>query len=212
MIFCLVLFCSSIWGQPPQTNANRQAEAARIVGQMHGISMRLRGAVSSNGQPIPEEVQKHEILRQLAQLGKDAMPALIRALSDADVDMRKNTAIALGWLASGLWDYPHPEKMDIREAIPALTKAMADVDAEVRGYAAQALGYVGPDAKMAVPALINLLRDPWEGARLSSCATLRQIGPEAQDALPALRATALNDVSGDVRRCVEAAITFVQKK
>jgi HEAT repeat protein len=211
MILCLVLLCSSIWGQPPQTTSNRQAEAAKIVEQMHGISMRLRGTVSSNGQPIPAEVQKHEILRQLARLGKDAMPALILALSDADVQMRQNAAITLDWLASGLWD-SRADKVDIRAAIPALTKALADVDANVRGYAANVFVEVGPDAKMAVPALIKLLQDPWEGARLSSCAALRQIGPDAQDALPALRATALNDVSGDVRRCAEAAITFVQKK
>jgi HEAT repeat protein len=178
---------------------------------MSGISMKLGNTMSSNGQPVPGELLKIQIIKKLSRLDQDAMPALIRALSNDRIQMRQNAAITLGWLASGIWQYPH-QKIDIRIAIPALAKAMTDLDADVRGYAAQALTWVGHDAKMAVPALIKLLHDPWVGARLSSCAALRAIGSEAQDALPALREAALNDVSADVRRCAEAAMTFVVKK
>ncbi len=215
----LVLLCSSlILCQSTQTNPDRQAEAVKIVEEMRGISMILCSPIYSNGQPNPPEVRKREILSGLGRLDTDAMPALIAALCDRDAQMRQNAAIALDFLAMGLWDSPRARsnirlRVDIRSAIPALTKALGDPDENVRGHAAAALAEVGPDAKMAIPALIELLHDPWEGARLSSCAALGQIGPEAQAAFPALRSTALNDTSADVRRCADGAIrAAVQKK
>jgi HEAT repeat protein len=130
------------------------------------------------------------------------LPALVEALGDPEVQMRRNAALALVFLAN---PYEPKPRVDTRAAMPALIKATKDADSDVRAWAAHALAEIGPDAAQAVPDLILLLADPTEGPKNTSCMALASIGPAAQTALPALK-KALDDPSADVRQFAKAAI------
>jgi len=87
----------------------------------------------------------------LAQRGaeaKDAVPALIRALTSKETLVRQNVALALGKIGP-----------DAREAVPALANALNDPEWAVRRQAVVALGEIGPDARAALPALEKLAGD-----------------------------------------------------
>jgi HEAT repeat protein len=181
--------------------------AEKVVERMRGISMQA-GRPRSDGRANPQEERRQEILDQLRALGMEAVPALVQVLSDPDVQMRRNSELAMISLAG---PYERKPKIDITMALPALIKAMEDSDTDVRAWAAHAIAEIGTDAKAAVPALIKLLEDKEEGPRNTSCLALGAIGPAAKDALPALRA-ALDDPSQDVRQFARAAILQIEKQ
>lgn len=192
------------------SNSTARTQAEQTVEQMRGFSMQLRATGRSDGRIDPIDQRRQEITLRLHQLGKEALPALGHALSDNDVQMRRNVVLVLINLAGGYSSEARP-KLDIRNAIPELIQATEDDDTDVRAWAAHALAEIGPDAKEAVPALLKLLKDREEGPRNTSCIALGNIGPAAKDALPALR-EALNDPSKDVRRFAERAIEKIQKE
>jgi HEAT repeat protein len=183
------------------------SEAEKVVEQMRGISMQA-GRPRSDGRPDPQEVRRQEIMAKLRALGKKAVGALVQALSDTDVQMRRNSVLVMISLAG---PYEKKPRVDITEALPALIKATQDKDTDVRAWAAHAIAEIGPAAKAAVPALIKLLQGKVEGPRNTSCMALGAIGPAAKDALPALRA-ALDDPSKDVRQFARAAIMQIDKE
>src|SRR5260370_40773381 len=74
----------------------------------------------------------------LGNLGPGAVPALVQALGDPDVRVRRGTAYALGVMAA-----------PAREAGAALTDALRDREARIRASAAGALDKIGPDARQA---------------------------------------------------------------
>jgi HEAT repeat protein len=191
-------------------NPTPRTQPEQTVEQMRGFSMQLRATARSDGRIDPIEQRRQEITARLHQLGKEALPALSHALSDNDVQMRRNVVLVLINLAGGYSVEARP-KLDIRDAIPELIHATEDGDSDVRAWAAHALAEIGPDAKEALPALLKLLKDHEEGPRITSCLALGNIGPAAKDALPALKA-ALNDPSKDVRRFAEQAIEKIQKE
>lgn len=197
-----------------QAEKNRESNAAaakRIVAEMRGFSMQHHpgGEFRSDGTPNREEQRRLNIERRLHALGQDCLPALTKALSDPDVQMRRNSELVMIMLAGGYAGLR--PKLDIRPAIPELMKAMQDQDKDVRAWAAHALAEIGPDAKDTVPLLIKQLADPEEGPRNTSCMALGRIGPAAKDALPALRA-ALNDPKKDVRQFARGAIRHIEVK
>lgn len=153
------------------------------------------------------EQRKSDILDKLRKTGEYGVLALARALEDPDVQLRRNVALAMFFLAAANDDKP---KIDIRDALPDLITATTDTDAIVRAWAAQAISAIGPEAKEAVPALIRLLGDSEEGPRNDSCIALGSIGPAAKEALFALR-KALNDPRTDVRRFAQSAIEKIEK-
>lgn len=73
-----------------------------------------------------------------------AVPALIGALTDRDVDVRRAAAQALA-------------NLEDPRAVPGLIAALEDGDAQVRAYAALALGSL--EDRRAVPGLLGLLKD-----------------------------------------------------
>jgi HEAT repeat protein len=204
--------------QSSSDNSSSHSDAQQIVEKMRGISM----VAQATGLPGPRERRRVEITQQFRQLGKRAVPAIAQALSDSEVQMRRNAALVLIDLAGAYSAKPirtgvdsygvdQTAKIDIRQALPALIKATTDLDSGVRSWAAQALAEIGPDAKKAIPALIRLLSDSEEGPRIGSCIALRCIGPAAKAAIPAL-SNALNDPSKDVRRFAQDAIEKIQRK
>jgi hypothetical protein len=180
------------------------AQAQRAVERMRGTSMTLQGG----GKPTDRELTRREITRQLHDLGPAAIAALVQALRDPDVQMRRNAALALINLGGGYSPEAKPP-LDTRAALPSLIDATRDADADVRGWSAHAIAEIGAAAQPAIPALLELLHDPEVGPRNTSCMALGRIGPAAREALPALR-DALNDPSSDVRRFAQIAIGRIE--
>jgi HEAT repeat protein len=181
-----------------------QDEADQLVQQLREFRAALPAARPSNGVPDPVEERRRQVYTRLRDIGEQAMPALIRALADPDIQVRRNVVLFLDVAAGSWYDLSRP-KMNIQSALPALMTSLEDRDERVRGLAAQAIGEIGPNAAAAVPALIKLLNDPSEGSRNSACIGLAGIGPAANIALPVLR-SALSDSSVTVRRFAQRAI------
>jgi HEAT repeat protein len=133
---------------------------------------------------------------------REAIPALVAALGDADEPTGLNAAYALGAIGEAaipaLAEALRAEAEPVRRhasyalttigapAIAALIHAMRDQDARVRALAADALGDMGFPARDAVPALRDALRDGDEWVRRQAVDALGTIGPAARDAVPAL--------------------------
>ncbi len=176
--------------------------------------------------PDPEVRWRAEFA--LGRAGAGAVPALVEALKDKDVEQRRHAAYVLG-----------PLGKKARAAAPALVRALQDADAGVRVWASKSLGDVdpespesvaafaaalgdadadvrrvtitnlikiGPKGKAAIPALVEVLKDPDPGIRWRACIALRQNGPDAAPAAPALAAL-LKDPDLDVRsRAAQALV------
>lgn len=107
---------------------------------------------------------------------KDAVVhALIKALDDQNVDVRKSAAEALGKIGR-----------DAKDAVPALIKALDEENVGVRLSVVEALGNIGRDAKDAVPPLINTLSDKDMSVSCEAAEALGKIGRDAKDAVPVL--------------------------
>jgi HEAT repeat protein len=162
----------------------------------------------------------------LAQIGRPAVPELVRALRSGQQTLRITAAEILGKIG--------PEA---RDAAPALLEALKDPDYYLRSPAARALGRVHPPADQAIPALRDVLvRDPVSfvahsaaeglacfGAdavpvlvevlksdrrahrRHYAAAALGRIGPQARDAIGPLQ-QALRDPDHEVRRLAAYAL------
>ena len=110
-----------------------------------------------------------------------AVPALISALKDQDVEVRRAAAEALANL------------QDPR-AVPGLIGALEDRDAEVRGAAAMALGSL--EDRRAVSPLLALLKDPSVEVRHQALGALGNF----PDGVPAdAILAAMNDGNSDIR-------------
>ncbi len=126
---------------------------------------------------------------QLAEMGDAAIgarPAILAAMSDADANVRRECAWALG--ATG------PPQADI---LQALDSALSDPDLLVRVYAATALIKLQPaSATTNLPIVLDGLKaDDVQGRSLTLVA-LGRLGPVAAEALPSL--LALLDLPPDV--------------
>ena len=115
-----------------------------------------------------DERELDTAIEKLGKIGKPAIPALIEALQDQNLLVRRSASQVLAKIG-------HP-------AIPDLAKALNNPDAGVRSSAASALGGIGPEAKTAVPKLIFLLKDREANVRGSAASALGSIGVEAKTA------------------------------
>lgn len=100
----------------------------------------------------------------------DAIPALINALKDPDVDVRQWAAVALEWIGE-----------DAKEAVPGLIEILKDEDGYVREWAAKALARMGPAAEEAMPALTEALIDDEPGVRESASEAIDTIQRGSED-------------------------------
>jgi HEAT repeat protein len=123
--------------------------------------------------------------------GKEAVPALIRAMAEEDDSNRKAAGSALTTFGV--------------EAVPDLIVALKDRDIRIRRGAVWALLDLGGELAWngelptpIVPALIQALRDKDDEVREGAAFALGRFGTEARSAAPALTA-ALKDKSGKVR-------------
>jgi len=131
-----------------------------------------------------DERELDAAIKKLGKIGEPAIPALMKALQDKNLLVRRSAAEALKQIG--------------RPAIPALAKALKNSDANVRTMAAGALGSIGAEAKTALPQLVPLLQDSDADVRSNAAEALGGIGAEAKTALPQL-VPLLKDSDADVR-------------
>jgi HEAT repeat protein len=120
--------------------------------------------------------------RQAGDTTSIAVPALIAALRDPDVQVRRAAAGSLS-------------NLEDPRAIPALIEALKDSDAEVRACAAQALGSF--EDKRAVPGLVALVKDGNKDVRTAALSSLHAMASEVPDEAIL---SALNDGDAEVRQ------------
>lgn len=198
---------SHVWAQ----SAQAPADASELVHQLGQFSAAIDPRIQGRtGNRAPAEQQREALYVRLRALGASAVPALMRGLTDSDVQVRRNVALYLNF-EGGNYAKHAPEPLDLKPFLSQLVIALRDDDERVKALSAQALEHIGPAAVVAVPDLLRLLANPSEGLRNSACIGLAGIGPAASDALPALR-RALSDPSNDVRRFAQRAIDRIATK
>src|SRR5262249_42691298 len=108
-----------------------EADASEAVRVPIGALGAPHGTGREAAAPGPAEYEPAE--------ARPALPALVVALGDEDVVVRRRVAMALGMMGA-----------EAKEAVPALTAALGDPSDAVRLHAAAALGEIGPEARPAL--------------------------------------------------------------
>jgi hypothetical protein len=190
MVAVIIAAALAVFGQTAATSGAVvppvQSDPDSVVWQLEELPSPLHIPVTSKSGPgLPNESRRSEVYRQINQLGDAAMPALSRALGDADIGFRRNVSFFLEMvglkyrtelvhgqppaasLASrsvyfpaairAMFDDDDYVGMDIQRALPALIKALGDSDGYVRDRAVAAIGWLGPNA---LPAPTSALTDP----------------------------------------------------
>jgi HEAT repeat protein len=96
--------------------------------------------------PFADWSEQEAAADALGRMGPAAVPALIQALQNPDVSVRRKAVEVLGRVGP-----------DAKDAVPELVKLLDDPDEDVRKSAARTLGRIGPPAQDAVPALVRTL-------------------------------------------------------
>lgn len=116
------------------------------------------------------------MIMQLGRMGakaRQAVPVLVKSLTDPEERVRSDAARALGDIG--------PEA---GEAVPNLIQALGDKDNSLRSCAIYSLGKIGAAAKPAIPYLIEVLKD--RSIRTEAIIALGQMGGPAKTAVPRL--------------------------
>ncbi len=116
-------------------------------------------------------------LTGLGDHGMEALPELIKELSDEHPDNRWSAAHAIAAIGS-----------PAQSAVPALGKLLHDPDEKVRWYAAHALSEISPESDLIVPELIYGLNDIDDDVRVYCIIALGRMEKLAVSALPDLKA------------------------
>lgn len=132
-----------------------------------------------------------ESLAQHSLVSRDALPELIAATKDEDVDVRAAAAGAIGEIAM----FSRHVRLG-GEALAALRMLLDDSEPKVRGSAARALWNLDEPASAVLPTLTKLVSDyrpePMRdviqdiGGHDEALKLIQEIGPEAESAIPAL--------------------------
>jgi HEAT repeat protein len=167
-----------------------------------------------------------EVLGQIGRDAREAVPALIGLLSDQDIEVRWEAAVALGAIGPDAVDaVPRLTHMLDNSFVPrreseepALLRMEGDPDRpnesvhrgarNCRYGAASALGGIGPAAKAGASSLIRALKDDEFDVREEVVWTLSELGPVAADVIPALIG-ALHDPDINVYEAAEHALAKV---
>ncbi|MBI1914238.1 MAG: HEAT repeat domain-containing protein [Planctomycetes bacterium] len=122
-----------------------------------------------------QRVHAAMVLGLMGEQAQGAIPALVDALRDEDVQVRRMITAALGEIGP-----------PSRTAVPVLVNSLRDRNEVVRTRAAIALSEMGPAARVAVPGLTAALKDHCLGVRRWATFALGEIGPKAAAAAPEL--------------------------
>lgn len=146
-----------------------------------------------------------ETVLALTQMGSEAVPGLIAAFNDSNVEVLLVALRTLSCLAPRIG-----AQADV--IVPAAVQLLSHPNNEVRYAAVLLLGRLNTSRTAAVPALIAALKDPGDEVeddpiyvRQSAAYVLGKIGPAAQAAIPELTNTLRDPTSGAQQ---EAAIAL----
>ena len=114
-----------------------------------------------------------------------AAPALVKALSDPNANVRREAA-------SALWVFPVLSP----SVVAALVLALKDPSVQERSMAA--LEHINCKPLSIIPQLIRFLKDPNLAGEAARC--LGSFGPDAREAVPSLLDAAKHGAAGDVSR------------
>jgi HEAT repeat protein len=153
--------------------------AARGLLDLHAPQEEVMSAMSDLLADKDPEVRGN-VADALASLGQAAVPRLIKALENDDMQS----------LAVEVLRRLGPQAKD---AVPALVLELKDPDPEYRREVEFALAAIGPAAKTAVPALVEHMTSDEPRVRYTACYALGKIGPDAADAIPKLRENVTSD-------------------
>ena len=120
-----------------------------------------------------DPVTAPEAVKQLVELGPDAVPVLTQGLWADSAATRRGCAVVLAEIGA-----------DARAAVPSLVRALRDDSKDVRLAAARALGAI--QAHAALPALTKALKDEAPAVRLAAAGSLIALGADAGAVLPVL--------------------------
>jgi len=130
-------------------------------------------------------------------LGPEAVPALLKAITNSDARVRGTAANALGLLAS------EPDVV-----VPSLLHALKDSSPEVRAMAARSFGGYKMEAATILPPLIQILDDSNPRVRQSTVWMLGRFRSLASNAVPKL-SVLLNDPDDKVRNEATNALKLI---
>ncbi len=154
----------------------------------------------------PEAATRWRAAHTLGECGpaaREASPALIAALDDADFWVSEAAAVALRKI-TGATEAPRERRNRGPRGAPPVPPAAQGLinkmrDPASRWMAIVALGEMGAAARAAVPHLVEALEDGDPAVRWDAAKTLGKIGPAASAAVPALAAL-VNDPGDTVAR------------
>jgi hypothetical protein len=105
-------------------------------------------------------------LRSFRADAKDAIPELLETLKDPDLEVRCDSAEAIGDMgAAGA------------PGVDGLLGLLRDKEDKARAHACEALGEIGPLARTALPALREALKDPDDEVRKEAVQAIKRIDP-----------------------------------
>jgi HEAT repeat protein len=114
----------------------------------------------------PSQQVAAQALGQMGPAAAAALPALKKALTAHDIDVRLAAAEAIAQI-----------NRQEKAVLPVLLTALRSRDREARETAVRVLGQLGPEAKTAVPALRQALADPEPTVRAAAVEALRRVDP-----------------------------------
>jgi len=125
----------------------------------------------ANGNPA------YEASFVLSDIGADAVPALVQALTNSSPAVRYHSCFCLGAY----------ERLRSSSAVSPLADRMGDTEWTVRCQAAVALGRIKLEPDIGTAALARGLRDPESGVRYSSARALAAYGQQSVGVISELR-------------------------
>jgi HEAT repeat protein len=141
----------------------------------------------------------HALVNVVGPEDKAAVAELKPALADADPEIVRTAALALGSIGG----------QGAAPAVPALCEILKDPESNNRAVAAAALARIGPDAASAVAVLDRALADRSPVVRRNAALALSRIGPKAEAALPDLVRLLNAEQPDEVRLYAMEAVAFI---
>jgi membrane fusion protein (multidrug efflux system) len=135
---------------------------------------------------------------ELARLGEEAVPPLVKSLGDPEKQARRQALQALSALGSSG-----------HAAAPAVIALFNEKDSEIRTHALLTLGAIGANDPAVTAVVIRAISDPEPSVRVLAVNSLWMINAGSDAAFPALT-NALKDPDGEVR--FQTTVAFAKLK